>query len=190
MRIRAHHLLPLCLFLPISEALGQGDSLKRLLTETATSKAREAVLGKRLEVKEAQFSGAIEAVDLEKSLQVKVDDFSLANDQARTTLSISATVRVEGKFDSDGSSQDISGTVSLTLTLKGKAKLTERQDKFFVQPSVDEMNLGALTITEISPKELSVAKGALEAAIKSAFKKRKDKLLEDVNASLPEQQLK
>jgi hypothetical protein len=174
----------------VSSARDQEDVFKKYLSGYATDQTQKILAKKSFTVDQPTFVGKISPVDLQKTLKVTIQKVTMNNDQLSVTATLKASYEFNGALKGNGVPQQVTIGLSVDLGVEGTAKLSSRQDKFFLKPELKKLEIKSLQIDSLAPKCITVEKGNVEQALKDELKKNQAAVLEYLNGALPEQQLK
>jgi hypothetical protein len=162
---------------PIARA---DDSFLGALSKVATREVRKQLRDKRIPFVQGSLEGNFQAVDPETRLQAEVNEFELANDLVTAKVTASGRFKVDGKMKPDA---EFSALFDVTFTVAATARFTKENDKYFVEPEIKDLQM-SVSVSEISPANLSGGGELLTSLAMAAFNKNKDKVIAEVNKRL------
>jgi hypothetical protein len=167
----------LCLaFLAAATARADDDFLAGMST-IVTREARKQVKDKKIPFTLRSLKGELRAVEPEQYLHVEVTSFELAGDVLQATATLKGRFQVDAKVDEQ---TDVSAVFDVRCGVTAEVKFTKEGGKFFVEPTVKDMDLG-LTVLDISRSDLQGGEEFLSSLAVAAFKKNKDQVIAQIN---------
>ncbi len=168
------------LFALVIEAVPRARADDDFLTGMSTVVTRE--VRKQLKDKKSPFTvgpmkGQLQAVEPQQYLQVEVTGFELDDDVLQATATLKGRFQVDGKADGE---TDVSAVFDVSCSVVVDVKFIKEGDKFFVEPTVKDMDLG-LTVLEISRSDLQGGEDFFSSLVLAAFKRNKGQVMAEIN---------